>query len=584
MKYFKLLLSVIILGAVLAGLFGCSAPSEEETAETQTATVILGDIVLDITAAGNLALSLTEDLAIDLFFQEGTIAEVLVEEGDSVEEGQVLVRLDADEWDDEMSTLEDLVTAKERALTQAQISLKTAEQNLKNARDNMATKELAVLNAQISLDQAINTLAAGITAVDYQAAFAEWRKAETWYTYLTTTFVAEGIDADDYLLLREQAEERLTLARTAHDNVLAGYETRDTTIMKKQVEAAEKSLANAEEDLADVADDVALKELSLTLAQGNLQDAEKALADAEEDVVDAQDKSPVITAPFNGFVTQINVAGGDEVLTGTVAAQIADPNKFEADILVSEMDILQVQIGGNATIQADAISGVTFPATVTHISPTATIQSGVVNYAVKVELESMEAVEPAFGPPGGFGPPPEGFEFPFEFPEDFEFPEGGFGPPPEGWEPPEDWEMPEGGFGPPPEGWEFPEDFEFPDWSAFGEGFAEEGGLQMPALDLSNTQLRDGLTVTVSIIVAESRGTLLVPNAAVITEGTESYVQVVSASGEPVKRTVQTGLSDYQYTEITEGLNEGEEIFISSVTAVTDEEDEQPRMGLCGPR
>ena len=136
----------------------------------ETATVTIGSIVLDITAAGNLALSLTEDLAIDLFFQEGTIAEVLVEEGDSVEAGQVLVRLDADEWDDEMSTLEDLVITQERALVQAQINLKTAEQALKTSQDTLATRELAVLNARISLDTAINTLATSISAIDYNSA------------------------------------------------------------------------------------------------------------------------------------------------------------------------------------------------------------------------------------------------------------------------------------------------------------------------------------------------------------------------------------------------------------------------------
>ena len=77
-------------------------------------------------------------------------------------------------------------------------------------------------------------------------------------------------------------------------------------------------------------------------------------------------------------------------MTGTVAVQIADPAKFEAEIMVSEMDILQVKEGGEARVEVDAMSGLTLPAKVIHISPTATIQSGVVNYKVKVEVASLE--------------------------------------------------------------------------------------------------------------------------------------------------------------------------------------------------
>ena len=125
---------------------------------------------------------------------------------------------------------------------------------------------------------------------------------------------------------------------------------------------------------------------------------QQALENAKLDLTDAADSnsggcaektwmtlrvmSPEIKAPFDGFITAVNVKGGDEVLNGTVAVTVADPNKFEADILVSEKDISQVKLGGEATVQVDTMPGVTLPAKVTHIAPTATIQSGVVNYKV----------------------------------------------------------------------------------------------------------------------------------------------------------------------------------------------------------
>jgi len=564
MKVIKVLLAIFTLGAVTVGLFGCSEPSEEMTPETQIAPVTRGDLSLDITAAGNLALSHTEDLTIDLFYGQsgttgtkGTIGEVLVEEGDTVTEGQVMVTVDRDEWDDRLSALEDLVTTKERALVTAQINLKTAEQNLKNAQDTIAAKELAVLNAQISLDQAESNLAAGIPAIDYQAALSELRKSQTWYTYVTTGLLTSGMDPDDYLLTLEQAEERLTVAQTAYDNVLSGYDSREIAIKKKQVESAELSLASAEEDLTDAKDDVSLKELSLSLSQGNLEDAEKALTDANEDLEEAQSKSPEIIAPFDGFITSVYVESGDEVVNGTLAVQIADPNRFEADILVSEMDILQVKLGGDAVVQVDAMQGVSLPAKVAHIAPTATIQSGVVNYSVKVEVLSLESMAQEQGEKGkqimtdiaeGELPPflqtavDEGRMTQEEAEEMQERFQSGDFQPPEGFTPPEGFQ--------PPEGMEFP---------AMSESPAQG---QLPSMELTDFQLREGLTVTVSIIVAERTDVLLVPNGAVIQEGFKSYVQVVTDTGETEKRAVQAGISDWQYTEITDGLTEGEQIIV----------------------
>ncbi len=116
----------IVIACALVGLsvplIGCSEP-ESEVSENQIVTVQQGDLTIDIAAAGNLALSLTEDMAFEI---AGTVEEVLVEEGDTVEEGQVLARLDTSEWDKELTNLE-------MDLVQADINLKNAELALKQA-------------------------------------------------------------------------------------------------------------------------------------------------------------------------------------------------------------------------------------------------------------------------------------------------------------------------------------------------------------------------------------------------------------------------------------------------------------------
>ena len=75
---------------------------------------------------------------------------------------------------------------------------------------------------------------------------------------------------------------------------------------------------------------------------------------------------------------------------------------------------------------------------------------------------------------------------------------------------------------------------------------AQQG--QTPTMIPEDFQLREGLTVTVSIIVDERSNVLLVPNPAITTQGRQTFVQVIAADGTLEKREIQTGISDYQFT------------------------------------
>ena len=534
MKLLKIMLITIIISGLAVPLIGCDSESDEaEMSDDQVVTVQRGDLTIEITAAGNLALSTTEDLTFDLFYQEGTVEDVLVEEGDTVAEGQVLASLDKEEWDEELSALEDQVIAEERDLLQAQINLVTAEQSLKDAQDDKETKELALLNTQISLDQANYNLEVAqetYTWPEIEIAKADIERLEAWLEYAFESQAESSDSSWDRLVTRYGAE--LDAAERTLDALLEGYDTEEVAIKKKQVEAAEMSLAQAQKNLDKVADDVAKKELEVKLKAVLVEDAQKALEDAQKEWEEAKGKSPVITAPFAGFITKVSVEGGDEIMRGTVALQLADPARFEADIMVSEMDILQVKLGGEAWVQLDAMSGLTLPAKVTHIAPTATIQSGVVNYKVKVDLESLEAVMQ-------------------ERQEAVQKIQQG--------------ELPERLQQAIEEGRITREQAE----EMIKQGQQGEGGQpgQMPTMIPEDFQLREGLTVTVSILVEERNDVLLAPNSAITRQGGQTYVKVVSADATLEERAIQTGLSDWQYTEVISGLSEGEEVVVPKGTA-----------------
>jgi macrolide-specific efflux system membrane fusion protein len=78
-------------------------------------------------------------------------------------------------------------------------------------------------------------------------------------------------------------------------------------------------------------------------------------------------------------------------------------------------------------------------------------------------------------------------------------------------------------------------------------------------LDKAPKGVRLGQTTSVEVSVEEAEDVLVVPTSAVRKEGAQSTV-LVMVNGNPVARTVETGLSGDQTTEIRSGLREGDRV------------------------
>ena len=104
--------------------------------------------------------------------------------------------------------------------------------------------------------------------------------------------------------------------------------------------------------------------------------------------------------------------------------------------------------------------------------------------------------------------------------------------------------------------------------------------LQVPTTVSQNLPLREGLTVTVSIITQQKSNALLVPNTAITTTGGRAYVQVLTTDGTAEPRPIQPGISNWQYTEVFSGLSEGELVIVPTATTAT--RTTQPQFGPGG--
>jgi len=311
------------------------------------------------------------------------------------------------------------------------------------------------------------------------------------------------LDTSDLEMDIVQAEASLLQTEASQKSALANLEQAEEDLknLKRQ------NIHGYRRDIAEL--NLEATELQLSAAELNLGAAQDSLAEAQEELEGA-----TIVAPFDGFVTHVNVEGGDEVYKGTVAVQVADPDKFKSDLLVSESDIFKVALGREAVVAVDSQPLLSIPAEITYISPTATIASGVVNYEVEVELRSLEALKR---------------------------------------------EMLR----------------EMQQTAAM-----EEHSEAMTAM-LDSLQLKEGLNVTVSIIVDEATDVILVPNQAITYQGMNASVQVMT-DGAAEERSIQIGINDWQYTEVISGLSEGEEVVVPEA-ATKSTASEQPRGIMGGP-
>ncbi|MBI4283083.1 MAG: HlyD family efflux transporter periplasmic adaptor subunit [Chloroflexi bacterium] len=564
----KIIPIILVIGLVSLPLLSCASKAGAAP-KTQTATVQRGDLTADITGVGNLALSHKVDLA---FGMDGTVAEVLVEEGESVTEGQLLAKLDTSAWEDYITGLEDKMTAAERNLTAKERAVPTAERQV-------VVKKLDQLQAQVNLQTTEDSLTKIGVVGDAQKAVddAQYNLSIAQAMFQQASLSTMSADAANFWATQvNNAQKNLTDANKELKEVLAGSSVKVTT---------------------DVATQLAINQLQVEIARGRLEDAKTAIGDAQKAVEDAKlaaadarkawdeakktldeakSTSPEVTASFAGFITKVNVKGGDIVKKGAVAVTLADPTKFEADVMVSEANIPKVKVTGTASVQVEAMPGVSLAANVTHIAPTATIQSGVVNYKVTVEIQSPQSTAsrplPATGnvtsgnasPTASLGRAGQMF---------------GSGNLTQGQldqmrqqRQPATGNATFGGrsvtgnvtSGSTPSGRQ-PATGNI----TSGNSFSSRQQRPTPTTISGDFQLKEGMTVTVTIILQQKSDVLLIPNAAITTKGGQTYVQVPTTNGSTEQRLIRAGISNLQYTEITSGLSEGEQVTVPQNTAAT---------------
>jgi hypothetical protein len=88
------------------------------------------------------------------------------------------------------------------------------------------------------------------------------------------------------------------------------------------------------------------------------------------------------------------------------------------------------------------------------------------------------------------------------------------------------------------------------------------------SLNQVDKSLRQGMTANATVTVSKATDALVVPNLAVQHAGGQAYVMVYSA-GQQTQTPIETGVVGDQFTQVTGGLNDGEQVVIPSVRVTT---------------
>lgn len=126
-------------------------------------------------------------------------------------------------------------------------------------------------------------------------------------------------------------------------------------------------------------------------ARINLENAQSNVQTAADKLEDYQ-----ITAPISGTVVTKTAKAGDKVEGGSsgTLCTIYDLSYLEMTMNIDELDIGSVAVGQTVEITADAVEGKTYTGTVTRVSVAGTTAGGITTYPVTVRIDETDGLLP----------------------------------------------------------------------------------------------------------------------------------------------------------------------------------------------
>ena len=349
--------AIIFFVALMVLTFFSNTIMNYSLPEVSTSTVFSGKVSQKVRCQGPVSVGTDLDVTVS---GTRTVKEVLVEDGDEVKEGDVIMTFDETEnteLTEAESTLEDLQLSYDKSQLRESKDYTDDEVSIANAKD-------AVTDAQEALEQARadeQSLAVAKAERDQlQTAYdAKNTEVSGLQTQVDAYSAMENYDGDtDVEALISQlatAKEELTTLETdltAKKDLVTELEAKTT------VEAAQDTLTEKTQNLESLQRGLTNKKTadSLTAQSNALDDADslKKIAEQEEKIekLKAADDSSEIKANGTGIISGITAKAGDKINADTAIANIQlSDSGYEVSCSIPKTDAMKLKVGNEASIE-----------------------------------------------------------------------------------------------------------------------------------------------------------------------------------------------------------------------------------------
>jgi len=280
----------------------------------------------------------------------GRVAEVLVEEGQRVRQGNVLVRLDDAE-------ARAVLAAADAVLAQAEAVLAKLEAGATPEQLRQAEAAAAAAEAQYRMalkGARSEEIRASEAALD--AARAQWEAAQADYARVLRLHGEE-------IATQRQLEQAKAALEMAEGQYRSARETRD--MIARGAREEEIAAAKALYDQAAAAVD----ELKAGARAEDLAAARAArdAAAADRDRAATALKEMTVTAPLDSVVESVHVRVGDLIRPGPTV-RLVDPDDLRLTVYVSAAMLGKIRVGQQVRITTDSHGAESFTGEIIHIA------------------------------------------------------------------------------------------------------------------------------------------------------------------------------------------------------------------------
>lgn len=370
------ILSLIVLVLTVSLLSACSGlPSPAPVAASADPEEEMP--LHSVNAEGKLLPAAKAELS---FAQTGVVAEVLVQPGDTVANGDVLARLVG-------------IETAQAELAAAQLESTLAQQSLDTLRRGAlltgAEAHKALQDAQKAYENEARgwNLGSEEDATDLQLALNKYIQAEADYRKAKTELdrqASQGPDNPKRLDAQGTYDEEKANLHSRYASLMDAIPTADDRLDEKQTTLlnaiSSLELARQQVERLDKGIDreqLAAGEARLKAAQARLAAADAALALYE------------LRAPIAGTVLSVDhLSTGEAAIPGRSVIYLADTARWVVETKdLAEVDVAQLALGQKAEIQLDAFADKPFTGTVTAINPVGREYLGDMTYQITVTLD-----------------------------------------------------------------------------------------------------------------------------------------------------------------------------------------------------